>query len=146
MPLVGMMGGFSHDLMRVTVGADAVGVLVVPVCCGLMWGGKKVVQLSRHIDAEKHPIGRTCLKVAGYALMGVGFGLGMSGGLLLTAASTLTFGVIGGMYGGAGGGAIGACAGAILGLVSIYTISKVFHKLLMELKAEEKHLAEGILS
>ena len=115
------------------IAAEAGSLLIMPISCGVTWCGKKVVEMSRQVDVEKHPLGRTSLKIAGYALMGGGLLIGASVGLVLIAGSALTY--VGGM---------GFCpwvmrttlSGIALGLVSICAISKVFYHSLSQLKQE----------
>ena len=108
-------------------------VLAIPASCGRIWCGKKIVEISQRMDAEKHPVGRTCLKVIGYASMTLGLLVGVAGSILLTAGSTLTLGLIGFSYGGTVGSGIGIAVGIGLGAASAYKIGCVFHRALCEL-------------
>lgn len=132
------MEGLGELIYLYQAAADVVGVLVIPVSCGVMWCGKKVVEISQRTDLENHPVGRTCLKVMGYAIMTLGFLAGTAGSILLTAASSGTLGVLG--YGGWApvvfplGLTIGICvAGIGLGVGSAYIIGRMFHRSLCEL-------------
>ena len=120
--------------------AEVVGILAIPVSCGVMWCGKKTVALSHDIDPEKHLLGRTCLKVMGYAMMTLGLLVGAAGSILVGVTSCFALGMVGTIYGGPVGYGIGIAVGVGLGLAGAYKVGRVFLRSLcqLSLQAEAK--------
>ena len=133
---MGCMDGLGGLIYLALAAAEAVSVVVLPLSCGVIWCGKKVVKISERIDAENHPVGRTCLKVIGYAITTLGFLAGTAYSILLTSESIWTLGLL---VDGPPliplGHAIGlGVAGIVFGVASACIIGRMFHRSLCELK------------